>query len=199
MRHNLPAVSGGHCVTSAGRCIVLGQYVASSIAAREHLGGAVITLHIEHAISDLATWRTAFDRFAPERSAAGVQSHTIRRPIDDPNYVVIDLEFIDQSSAEQFLQFLRTRIWPQPSNAPALASAPKPEFSNQCDHGTMRAKLPLLARISTCRRSAVVAARSSATEELPRCVGDPARAVEGDPCSLHRTAWRLRAVDEVGP
>lgn len=84
----------------------------------------MITLHIEHAISDIATWRTAFDRFAPERAAAGVQGHTIRRPIDDPHYVVIDLEFVDQPSAEQFLQVLRTRIWPVPANAPALASAP---------------------------------------------------------------------------
>ena len=83
------------------------------------------TLHIEHAISDFTTWRTAFDRFAPERAAAGVQNHTIRRPIDDPNYVVIDLEFPDQASAEEFLQFLRTRIWAEPANAPALAGAPQ--------------------------------------------------------------------------
>ena len=30
------------------------------------------TLHIEHAITDLATWQAAFDRFAERRTAAGL-------------------------------------------------------------------------------------------------------------------------------
>lgn len=83
------------------------------------------TLHIEHAISEFTTWRAAFDRFAPARAEAGVGSHSIRRPIDDPNFVFIDLEFPDVPSAERFLEFLQTRIWASRDNAPALVGTPQ--------------------------------------------------------------------------
>lgn len=83
------------------------------------------TLHIEHAISDFTTWRAAFDRFAPARAEAGVRSHTIRRPTDDPNYVLVDLDFPDEASAERFLEFLQNRIWASPDNAPALIGTPQ--------------------------------------------------------------------------
>lgn len=83
------------------------------------------TLHIEHAISEFTTWRAAFDRFAPARAEAGVGSHSIRRPTDDPNFVVIDLEFPDVPSAERFLEFLQTRIWASRDNAPALVGTPQ--------------------------------------------------------------------------
>ena len=83
------------------------------------------TLHIEHPVTSYATWKSAFDRFAKLREEAGVRSHRVSQPVDDPNYVVIDLEFPDHASAEEFLQFLRTRIWAEPANAPALAGAPQ--------------------------------------------------------------------------
>lgn len=51
------------------------------------------TLHIEHPITDFATWKAAFDRFAPAREASGVLHHRIQRPIDDPRYIVIYLDF----------------------------------------------------------------------------------------------------------
>jgi hypothetical protein len=85
----------------------------------------VTTLHIEHAISDFTTWRAAFDRFAPARAEAGVRGQTIRRPTDDPNYVLVDLDFPDEASAERFLEFLQDRIWASGDNAPALVGTPK--------------------------------------------------------------------------
>ena len=42
------------------------------------------TLHIEHAISDLPTWRAAFDRFSAVRARSGVCGHRIQQPIHDP-------------------------------------------------------------------------------------------------------------------
>jgi hypothetical protein len=87
-------------------------------------GGAVTTLHIEHAISDFTTWKAAFDRFAPARAEAGVRGHTIRRPITDPKYVLVDLDFPDVASAQRFLEFLQTRIWASHDNAPALVGTP---------------------------------------------------------------------------
>ena len=82
------------------------------------------TLHIEHPITDFDLWRAAFTRFAPLRLAAGVRSSTVRRPVDDPRYVSVDLDFDTPAGAEAFLQTLRTRVWAIPDNSPALAGDP---------------------------------------------------------------------------
>lgn len=82
------------------------------------------TLHIEHAITDFPTWRAAFDRAEPYRVAAGVRRHAVRRPVDDPKFVVIDLDFDDVAAAQAFLHFLRTSIWATPASSPALAGEP---------------------------------------------------------------------------
>lgn len=86
--------------------------------------GAMFTLHIEHPISDFATWSTVFDAFADMRARSGVLRHTIRQPIDDPAYVLIDLEFDTASQAEKFVDLLRTRVWANRDNSPALAGTP---------------------------------------------------------------------------
>jgi len=84
----------------------------------------VTTLHIEHAISDFDQWLTAFERFDDARIQAGVKAHRVQRPVDDPNYVIIDLDFETTEGAERFLDFLREQVWPSSENAPALASEP---------------------------------------------------------------------------
>jgi hypothetical protein len=83
------------------------------------------TLHIQHPITDFGTWADAFDRFAEARVRAGVRSHRIRRPVDDPNYVVIELDFDSTGEAEAFRDFLQTRIWADAATAPALAGVPQ--------------------------------------------------------------------------
>ena len=83
------------------------------------------TLHIEHPITDFETWAAAFDRFAAARAQAGVRGHRVQQPIDDPNYVVIDLDFDSAGQATAFLQFLRTSVWAIPTNAPGLAGVPE--------------------------------------------------------------------------
>ena len=83
------------------------------------------TLHIEHAISDFDQWCTAFQRFADARTQAGVKAHRVQRPVDDPHYVVIDLDFDTADDAKRFLGFLQTRVWSSPQNAPALVGAPR--------------------------------------------------------------------------
>jgi hypothetical protein len=102
-------------------------------------GGAMPTLHIEHPITDFATWKTAFDRFAPARASAGVRRHRVQRPVDDPAYFVVDLDFDDVAGAERFLGFLRTRVWSSPENAPALSGAPRTRILETPEEGT-RAK-----------------------------------------------------------
>ncbi len=85
----------------------------------------MITLHIEHAISDFETWRGAFDRFAEMRAKAGVRRHRVARPTDDPHYVLIDLDFDDMPSAQAFLGFLREKVWAVSEASPALAGEPQ--------------------------------------------------------------------------
>jgi hypothetical protein len=83
------------------------------------------TLHIEHPVTDFGTWSAAFARFADARSRAGVREQRVRRPVDDPDYVVVDLDFDTVEQAEKFLGFLRTNVWASPQNAPALAGKPQ--------------------------------------------------------------------------
>jgi hypothetical protein len=83
------------------------------------------TLHIEHPITDLATWMASFDRFADRRAAAGVTAHHIWQPTDDPHYIVLNLDFDTTEQATSFLTFLRTQVWTSSANAPGLAGAPR--------------------------------------------------------------------------
>jgi hypothetical protein len=81
------------------------------------------TLHIEHSIVDFDLWSTAFRRFAEIRAQSGVRDQRVLRPVDDPKYVVIDLDFDTVQEATQFLEFLHERVWSSPQNAPALVGA----------------------------------------------------------------------------
>ena len=82
-------------------------------------------LHIEHPITDFETWAAAFERFGDARRDAGVRSHRVFRPMDDPCYVLIDLEFDTDEAALAFREFLQTVVWAVPENAPALAGDPR--------------------------------------------------------------------------
>jgi hypothetical protein len=86
------------------------------------------TLHIEHAIVDFDLWSAAFDRFAELRQQSGVLRHRVQRPVDDPKYVVIDLDFRTVGEAERFLQFLQDKVWSSRDNAPALAGPPQTQI-----------------------------------------------------------------------
>ncbi|MBK6857174.1 MAG: hypothetical protein IPG97_11670 [Microthrixaceae bacterium] len=82
------------------------------------------TLHIDHAISDLEIWRSAFDPLKAVRRQAGVLRELVRQPVDDPHRIIVDLEFDTIVNAEAFLGFLEKEIWATPANAPALVGSP---------------------------------------------------------------------------
>lgn len=84
----------------------------------------MVTLHIEHAVSDLPTWKEAFARAAPIREQHGVRRHEVRSPMDDPQRLLIDLSFDDGDAAERFLVVLH-QIWQTPAASPALVGAPQ--------------------------------------------------------------------------
>ena len=83
------------------------------------------TLHIQHPITNFETWTTAFNRFGEARRHAGVQAQRIQRPVDNENYVVIDLDFDTVDKARTFLGFLRSTIWNNAANSPGLAGTPE--------------------------------------------------------------------------
>jgi hypothetical protein len=85
----------------------------------------VVTLRIEHAIHDYATWQKAFDSFAGARAKGGVRGFAIRRPAGDPKYLMLDLEFDTAGRAEAFARFLHQEVWSSPASSPALAGAPQ--------------------------------------------------------------------------
>jgi len=82
------------------------------------------TLHIEHRITDLPTWISAFDRLREVRRQAGVNAETVRHLHGDEQFIVIDLEFDTSEQARTFLQFLETQVWAVPANSPALVGSP---------------------------------------------------------------------------
>ena len=92
----------------------------------------MFTLSIEHAISDFPTWKQAFDRFAEARQNAGVVSHRIRRPVGDPLYLVIELEFEARDNADNFRQFLHNVVWTNSDASPALVGAPETRILEAC-------------------------------------------------------------------
>ena len=83
------------------------------------------TLHIEHPITDFATWKGAFERFRPKRVEAGVTAERIYQLADDPAYILLPLDFPSVEQAEGFRQFLETRVWSSPGNSPGLAGIPR--------------------------------------------------------------------------
>ena len=82
-------------------------------------------LQIEHPISDFDTWKGAFDGFADFRQQSGVRRYRVLRSTDDPNYVIIELEFDSSSEAEAFLAALRRKVWSSREAAPALVGEPQ--------------------------------------------------------------------------
>lgn len=83
------------------------------------------TLQIEHEIKDFGMWKAAFDRDPVNRAASGVTAHRISRPVDDPHYVVVELDFARRDQAEALLANLQANVWNSDTLAPALKGAPK--------------------------------------------------------------------------
>lgn len=68
------------------------------------------TVRIQHPIADYDSWKQAFDSDPVGRERSGVRRYQILRPVDDPNFVMIDLDFDNTSAAESFLVAMRG-IW----------------------------------------------------------------------------------------
>ena len=85
----------------------------------------MVTLHIEHRITDLNTWVGAFARFEDARRKAGVRAQRVRQPVDDDHYIYVALDFDTVEEAEAFKTFLETKVWASADASPALGGAAK--------------------------------------------------------------------------
>lgn len=90
-------------------------------------------LHIEHPISDLATWLGAFNKFTEARHEAGVTAQHIYQPIDDDHYILVQLDFQSEEAAEQFKHFLESVVWQSRELSPGLAGTPRARVLRQAD------------------------------------------------------------------
>ena len=61
------------------------------------------TVHIENTVQDFDTWKANFDKYERFRAEQGVRSYRVSRSVAEPNEVLIDLEFGDQTAAQAFL------------------------------------------------------------------------------------------------
>jgi hypothetical protein len=73
-------------------------------------------LRIEHSVPDYDGWKRAFDSDPADRKGHGVRRFAVFRSVEDPNYVMIDLEFDTQREAEGLLEAMRG-IWAGPGRA----------------------------------------------------------------------------------
>jgi hypothetical protein len=67
-------------------------------------------LQIEHAVRDFDAWKRAFDSDPVGREQGGVRRYRIMRRADDPNHVMVDLEFDSSEEAEKFQAALH-QLW----------------------------------------------------------------------------------------
>lgn len=73
-------------------------------------------VRIEHAVPSFEKWKRAFDSDPADRKGSGVRRYQVLRSREDPNYVMIDLEFDSVEEAEKFVRTME-RIWGGPGKA----------------------------------------------------------------------------------
>ena len=67
-------------------------------------------LRIQHPVPSYEGWKAAFDSDPVGRERSGVRRYQILRSLDDPNFVMIDLEFDTKGEADALLAAMR-QVW----------------------------------------------------------------------------------------
>jgi len=96
----------------------------------------MITVRIEHPIKSFEAWKGAFDRDPVDRKGSGVRRYQVLRPIDDPAFVMVDLDFETSEQATAFVHAMR-RVWASPQAAPALGGAPRATIVQAVETATL--------------------------------------------------------------
>ena len=72
----------------------------------------MIVLQIDHSVPDYSSWKKAFDVDPVNRKQSGVKRYRIFRQTDNPNYVIVELEFDKLNEAKELLAALQ-QVWKQ--------------------------------------------------------------------------------------
>ncbi len=78
---------------------------------------------IQHTVADFTFWKAAFDSDPLGRARSGVTGHAIYRATDDPNSLVIHLEFASAEDAEKYLPMLE-QLWNKVGDRMGFGEAP---------------------------------------------------------------------------
>lgn len=81
-------------------------------------------LQIEHPVRDFEAWKSAFDGGQERREVGNVRRYEVYRPVDDPSYIAVDLEFDSRDEAEAFKLGLE-EMWRSPHAARVLGGIPR--------------------------------------------------------------------------
>jgi hypothetical protein len=73
-------------------------------------------VRIEHAVPSFERWKQAFESDPADRKGSGVRRYRVFQLRDDPNYVMIDLEFDTMPEADAFVETIQ-RIWGGPAKS----------------------------------------------------------------------------------
>jgi ribosomal protein L35AE/L33A len=84
------------------------------------------TLHVENTVRDFDEWKAVFDKFDRFRAEKRMRGYRMSRLVDDPNKVVIDLDFDTPEDATAFRGALE-QIWRTPQSKEQLVSHNEPQ------------------------------------------------------------------------
>jgi hypothetical protein len=65
---------------------------------------------IEHPVQSFDAWKSAFDGDPVGRAASGVLGYRIMRAVDDPLYVVMQLDFAELETARAYIAKIRQAV-----------------------------------------------------------------------------------------
>jgi hypothetical protein len=92
----------------------------------------VPVLQIEHPVRDFETWKATFDGAQERREVGRVRRYQVYRPVDDPSYIAVELEFDSRDEAEAFKLGLE-EMWRSPSAARVLGGTPRARIMDVVD------------------------------------------------------------------
>jgi heme-degrading monooxygenase HmoA len=61
-------------------------------------------LVVHHRVRDFDSWKPVFDEHESSRREHGAKHHWVYRTVDDPNDVVVAVEFRSENDAREFVQ-----------------------------------------------------------------------------------------------
>ncbi|TNM43277.1 hypothetical protein FHP29_06165 [Nocardioides albidus] len=85
----------------------------------------MFTLHVDNTVHDFDSWKEVFDRYEDFRRSRGVRSYRVVRAADDPQRVLVDLDFDDEATAVAFRGAL-DKVWASPASREQLAAHREP-------------------------------------------------------------------------